>query len=29
METPPSDFSRYGEIRQAIAPGAYVWYDVK
>jgi|GEM_PF-6827094 len=28
-ETPPSDFSRYGEIRQAIAPGAYVWYDVK
>lgn len=29
METPPSDFSQYGEVRQTIAPGAYVWYDVK
>jgi hypothetical protein len=29
METPPSDFSRYGEVRQTIAPGAYVWYDMK
>jgi hypothetical protein len=29
MATPPSDFSQYGEVRQTIAPGAYVWYDVK
>lgn len=29
MAPPPSDFSQYGEVRQTIAPGAYVWYDVK
>lgn len=25
MATPPSDFSQYGEVRQTIAPGAYIW----
>ncbi len=29
METPPSDFSRYGEVRETIAPGVYVWYELQ
>lgn len=28
METPPSDFSQYGEVRTTIAPGAYTWYEL-
>ena len=29
MHIPPSDRSRYGEIRTPIAPGAYVWREVR
>jgi hypothetical protein len=29
METPPSDFSMYGEFRKEIAPGAYVWREIR
>ncbi|MBP7053879.1 MAG: hypothetical protein KBE65_22935 [Phycisphaerae bacterium] len=29
METPPSDFSRYGEYRLPLAPGAYVWREIR
>jgi hypothetical protein len=28
METPSPDFSQYGEVRQTVAPGAYVWYEM-
>ncbi len=28
MEIPPSDLSRYGEYRRAVAPGAYVWREI-
>ena len=29
MEIPPSDFSRYGEYRLPVEPGAYVWYELQ
>jgi hypothetical protein len=29
LETPPSDLSRYGEYRAPIAPGAYVWREIR
>lgn len=29
METPPSDFARYGEYRTSVAPGAYVWREIQ
>ncbi len=29
METPPSDLSRYGEYRLPVAPGAYVWREIR
>ena len=29
METPPSNFSQQGEVRHAVAPGTYVWYDMR
>jgi len=28
MEMPPSDLSRFGEYRDPIAPGAYVWREI-
>jgi len=28
MKIPPSDFSRYGEIRLPLEPGVYVWLEV-
>ena len=29
METPESDLSRYGEYRQEIDKGAYIWYGIE
>ena len=29
MEIPPSDFSRYGEYRLPLEPGAYVWHELQ
>jgi len=29
METPESDFSRYGEYRLPLQPGAYVWHELQ
>ena len=29
MEIPPSDFSRYGEYRLPLQPGAYVWHELQ
>lgn len=29
MATPASNFSRHGEVRRTIAPGTYVWYDMR
>lgn len=29
MEIPPSDFSRYGEYRLLLEPGAYVWHELQ
>jgi len=29
MEIPASDFSRYGEYRLPLEPGAYIWYELQ
>jgi hypothetical protein len=29
MQVPPSNFRKYGEYRIKLAPGAYVWHDVR
>lgn len=28
MKIPPSDFSQYGEVRLALEPGVYVWWEL-
>ncbi|MCX5643489.1 MAG: hypothetical protein NTZ17_02215 [Phycisphaerae bacterium] len=29
MAVPPSDLSRYGEYREPVAPGAYIWHEIQ